>query len=67
MAAERDVLKLSTKKYGALTVSGNYAKVAEGLNVASMRVDKSAAIVPAIKNAKISRASPVLGPAAQQL
>ena len=51
MAAERDVLKLSTKKYGALTVSGNYAKVAEGLNVASMRVDKPAAIVPAIKNA----------------
>ena len=51
MAAERDVLKLSTKKYGALTVSGNYAKVAEGLNVASMRVEKPAAIVPAIKHA----------------
>jgi acetolactate synthase-1/2/3 large subunit len=51
MAAERDVLKLSTKKYGALTVSGNYSKVAEGLNVASMRVEKPAAIVPAIKNA----------------
>ncbi|MGZ3323748.1 MAG: thiamine pyrophosphate-requiring protein, partial [Xanthobacteraceae bacterium] len=30
MAAERDVLELSTKKYGALTVGGNYAKVAEG-------------------------------------
>jgi len=51
MAAERDVLKLSTKKYGALTVSGNYAKVAEGLNVASSRVEKPAAIVPAIKDA----------------
>jgi acetolactate synthase I/II/III large subunit len=51
MAAERDVLKLSTKKYGALTVSGNYAKVAEGLNVASTRVEKPAAIVPAIKDA----------------
>ena len=51
MAAERDVLKLSTKKYGALTVTGNYAKVAEGLNVASMRVEKPAAIVPAIKHA----------------
>ena len=51
LAAERDVLKLSTKKYGALTVSGNYSKVAEGLNVASMRVEKPAAIVPAIKNA----------------
>ena len=53
MAAERDVLKLSTKKYGALTVSGNYAKVAEGLNVASMRVEKPAAIVPAIKEAVV--------------
>jgi len=53
MAAERDVLKLSTKKYGALTVSGNYAKVAEGLNVASTRVEKPGAIVPAIKDAVI--------------
>ena len=53
MAAERDVLKLSTKKYGALTVSGNYAKVAEGLNVASARVEKPAAIVPAIKDAVV--------------
>ena len=35
MAAERDVLELSTRKYGALTVGGNYAKVAEGLNVAA--------------------------------
>ena len=51
MAAERDVLKLSTKKYGALTVGGNYAKVAEGLNVASARVEKPAQIVPAIKDA----------------
>jgi acetolactate synthase I/II/III large subunit len=51
MAAERDVLELSTKKYGALTVSGNYAKVAEGLNVAATRVEKPAAIAPAIKEA----------------
>jgi acetolactate synthase-1/2/3 large subunit len=51
MAAERDVLELSTKKYGALTVGGNYAKVAEGLNVAAARVEKPAAIVPAIKEA----------------
>jgi acetolactate synthase-1/2/3 large subunit len=51
MAAERDVLKLSTEKYGALTVGGNYAKVAEGLNVASARVEKPAQIVPAIKDA----------------
>jgi len=51
MAAERDVLPLSTKKFGALTVGGNYAKVAEGLNVAATRVEKPADIVPAIKDA----------------
>jgi thiamine pyrophosphate-dependent acetolactate synthase large subunit-like protein len=51
MAAERDVLQMSTKKYGALTVSGNYTKVAEGLNVAAARVEKPAEIVPAIKDA----------------
>jgi acetolactate synthase-1/2/3 large subunit len=51
MAAERDVLKTSTRKYGALTVGGNYTKVAEGLNVAATRVEKPANIVPAIKDA----------------
>src|SRR5277367_731297 len=51
MAAERDVLKLSTKKYGALTVSGNYTKVAEGLNVDAARVEKPDHIVPALKDA----------------
>jgi len=51
MAAERDVLELSTRKYGALTVGGNYAKVAEGLNVAATRVETPADIVPAIKDA----------------
>jgi acetolactate synthase I/II/III large subunit len=51
MAAERDVLKISTKKYGALTVSGNYSKVAQGLNVDSARVEKPADIVPALKDA----------------
>jgi acetolactate synthase I/II/III large subunit len=51
MAAERDVLEISTKKYGPLTVGGNYAKVAEGLNVAATRVEKPAHIVPAIKDA----------------
>src|SRR5437016_14213768 len=48
MAAERDVLELSTKKYGALTVGGNYAKVAEGLNVAATRVENAAHNAPAI-------------------
>jgi acetolactate synthase I/II/III large subunit len=51
MAAERDVLPLSIKKYNALLVGGNYTKVAEGLNVAAMRVEKPANIVPAIKEA----------------
>jgi acetolactate synthase-1/2/3 large subunit len=51
MAAERSVLPISTKKYGALDVGGNYTKVAEGLGVASRRVDRPADIVPAIKGA----------------
>jgi acetolactate synthase-1/2/3 large subunit len=57
MAAERDVLELSTKKYGALTVGGNYAKVAEALNVAARRVDKPSDIVPAIKEGMAVTAS----------
>jgi acetolactate synthase-1/2/3 large subunit len=51
MAAERGVLAISTKKYGALTVGGHYAKVAEGLGVASRRVDKPPDIVPALRAA----------------
>jgi acetolactate synthase-1/2/3 large subunit len=51
MAAERDVLKTATRKYGAMNVGGNYAKVAEGLNVGSIRVEKPTAIVGAIKEA----------------
>jgi acetolactate synthase-1/2/3 large subunit len=49
MGAERDVLKISDEKYGAMTVSGNYTKVAEGLNVAATRVEKPGDIVGAIK------------------
>src|SRR5262249_32215315 len=51
MGAERDALKISDKKYGAMTVGGNYTKVAEGLNVAARRVEKPQDIVPAIKEA----------------
>jgi acetolactate synthase-1/2/3 large subunit len=51
MAAERDVLVTSTKRYGALTVSGNYSKVAEGLGVASARVETPDAFVPALERA----------------
>jgi len=51
MGAERDVLKISDEKYGAMTVSGNYKKVAEGLNVPASRVEKPGDIVGAIKEA----------------
>ncbi|MEA2905648.1 MAG: hypothetical protein QOI12_3035 [Alphaproteobacteria bacterium] len=51
MGAEREELKISDQKYGAMAVLGNYSKVAEGLNVAATRVDKPADIVPAIKEA----------------
>jgi thiamine pyrophosphate-dependent acetolactate synthase large subunit-like protein len=51
MAAERDVLITSEERYGALTVGGNYAKVAEGLGVASQRVETPDGIVPAIHQA----------------
>jgi len=51
MACERDVMKVSTNKYNALTVGGNYSKVAEGLNVPSERVEKPADIAPVLKDA----------------
>ena len=51
MGAERDVLKISDDKYGAMTVGGNYKKVAEGLNVPATRVEKPGDIVGAIKEA----------------
>jgi acetolactate synthase-1/2/3 large subunit len=51
MACERDVMKTSTAKYNSLSVGGNYSKVAEGLNVASRRVEKPTDIMPAIKTA----------------
>ena len=51
MGAERDVLKISDEKYGAMTVGGNYRKVAEGLNVPATRVEKPGEIVGAIKEA----------------
>jgi acetolactate synthase I/II/III large subunit len=49
MACERHVLETSTAKYGALDIGGNYAKVAEGLNVAARRVDKPGDLVGAIQ------------------
>ncbi len=49
MACEKHVLEVSTEKYGALNIGGNYCKVAEGLNVPSRRVEKPSEIVSAIK------------------
>jgi acetolactate synthase-1/2/3 large subunit len=51
MAAERHVMETSTSKYDAINVGGNYAKLAEALNVTSMRVGKTNAIIPAIREA----------------
>jgi acetolactate synthase I/II/III large subunit len=51
MACERHVMETSTAKYGALSVGGNYAKLAEALNVGSRRVEKPTDIMPAIKAA----------------
>jgi len=51
MAAERAVLPTSTRKYDILDIGGNYAKVAEGLNVASRRVEKPGEIASAINEA----------------
>ncbi len=51
MAAERHVMEKSIEKYNAIDIGGNYAKFAESLNVASLRVDKVADIIPGIKTA----------------
>jgi len=51
MACERHVLETATEKYGALSVGGNYSKVAEGLNVASRRVEDPAEIAGTLKEA----------------
>ena len=51
MACERQELPIATEKYGALSVGGNYSKVAEGLNVATCRVERPGDIAPALKDA----------------
>ncbi|HTI85340.1 MAG TPA: thiamine pyrophosphate-requiring protein [Alphaproteobacteria bacterium] len=51
MACERHVMGVSTAKFGALSVGGNYAKLAEALNVDARRVEKPADIAPTIKTA----------------
>jgi acetolactate synthase-1/2/3 large subunit len=57
MACERAVMETSTAKFGALSVGGNYSKVAEGLNVASRRVEKPGDIAGALKTALDTTAS----------
>ncbi|MDE0387006.1 MAG: thiamine pyrophosphate-requiring protein [Defluviicoccus sp.] len=49
MAAEREVLIVSDERYGAMTVGGNYAKVAEGLGVAAARVETPDQFIPALE------------------
>jgi acetolactate synthase-1/2/3 large subunit len=51
MACEREVMKVSTEHFNSLAVGGNYAKVAEGLNVASRRVTDPVDIIPTIREA----------------
>lgn len=51
MACEREVMKVSTERFNSLAVGGNYAKVAEGLNVASRRVVDPGEIVSTIREA----------------
>ena len=47
--AARDMLVVSDEKYGAMTVSGNYTKVTEGLSVAAARVETPDAFIPALE------------------
>jgi len=62
MACEREVMKISTERFNSLSVGGNYAKVAEGLNVAARRVENPADIIPTIKAAidSTARGAPFL-------
>jgi acetolactate synthase I/II/III large subunit len=51
MACERHVLEAATEKFGALSVGGNYSKLAEALNVDSRRVERPADIAGALRQA----------------
>jgi acetolactate synthase-1/2/3 large subunit len=51
MGAERGVLNIADEKFHAMTVGGNYTKFAESMNVGARRVEDTADIVPAIKEA----------------
>ena len=51
MAAEKHVMGTSIRKYNSFQVGGNYAKLAEALNVPSRRVEKPGDIVDGIRQA----------------
>jgi acetolactate synthase-1/2/3 large subunit len=51
MACERHVLEAATEKFGALTVGGDYSKLAQSLNVDSRRVSRPSDIAGALKEA----------------
>ena len=57
MACERAGVEVSSEKYGALSVGGNYAKLADALNVGATRVESPAEIEGAIKAALDANAS----------
>ena len=57
MTAERDVLIEADEKYGAMTVGGNYCLVAEGLGVASRRVEQPGDFLATFEEAKKVTAS----------
>jgi acetolactate synthase-1/2/3 large subunit len=52
MAAERDHLLISTEKYGTLTVSGNYTKLADALGLKGYRVETAADFPAALADAQ---------------
>ena len=51
MAAERQVMSASIEKFDAIKVGGNYAKLADALNVPSLRVDRPENIAAGIRHA----------------
>ena len=62
MAAERHVMGQSIEKFDAIKVGGNYAKLADALNVDSLRVERPEEIAAGIKHAvdTVDRGSPFL-------
>ena len=62
MAAELNVMKFSTEKFGSTDISGNYADFAKSLGAYGERVTEPGAIIPAIKRAvaKTKEGTPAL-------